>query len=207
MLGLIGRKVGMTQVFDEMGELTPVTVIRFDENVVVGTRTEEKDGYTACVLASVEKKANRIKKPVAGQFPKGVTPKKYIREFRNFDGEYAVGGKMGVEIFENMELVDVIGTTKGKGYQGVMKRHGFGGGRKTHGSKFHRANGSTGMAAYPAKVIKGTKMAGRMGADKKTVQNLQVVRVDADRKVLLVKGAIPGTVDSVVIVREATKSL
>ena len=113
---------------------------------------------------------------------------------------------MGVEIFEDMELVDVIGTTKGKGYQGVMKRHGFGGGRKTHGSKFHRENGSTGMAAWPSKVIKGTKMAGRMGFDKKTVQNLKVVRVDADRQVLLVKGAVPGTVDSMVIVREATKS-
>ena len=206
MLGLIGRKVGMTQVFDEKGVLTPVTVIKFDENVVVSEKTEDKDGYTACVLASVDKKASRVTKPVTGQFPEGVTPKKYIREFRNFDGEYAVGQKMGIEIFEDMELVDVIGTTKGKGYQGVMKRHGFGGGRKTHGSKFHRANGSTGMAAYPSKVIKGTKMAGRMGADKKTVQNLKVVRVDADRKVLLVRGAVPGTVDSMVIVREATKS-
>jgi large subunit ribosomal protein L3 len=206
MLGLIGRKVGMTQVFDEKGVLTPVTVIKFDENVVVSERTEEKEGYTACVLASVDKKANRVTKPVAGQYPDGVAPKKYIREFRDFEGEYTVGQKMGVEIFEDMELVDVIGTTKGKGYQGVMKRHNFGGGRKTHGSKFHRANGSTGMAAYPSKVIKGTKMAGRMGADKKTVQNLQVVRVDADRQVLLVKGAVPGTVDSMVIVREATKT-
>lgn len=206
MLGLIGRKVGMTQVFDDRGVLTPVTVIKFDENVVVSERTEEKDGYTACVLASVDKKAKGVTKPVAGQFPEGVAPKKYIREFRDFEGEYTVGQKMGVEIFEDMELVDVIGTTKGKGYQGVMKRHGFGGGRKTHGSKFHRANGSTGMAAYPSKVIKGTKMAGRMGADKKTVQNLKVVSVDAERQVLLVKGAVPGTVDSMVIVREATKN-
>lgn len=206
MLGLIGRKVGMTQVFDEKGKLTPVTVIKFDENVVVSERTEEKEGYTACVLASVDKKASRVTKPVAGQYPEGVNPKRYIREFRDFEGEYTVGQKMGVEIFEDMELVDVIGTTKGKGYQGVMKRHGFGGGRKTHGSKFHRENGSTGMAAWPSKVIKGTKMAGRMGFDKKTVQNLKVVRVDADRQVLLVKGAVPGTVDSMVIVREATKS-
>lgn len=206
MLGLIGRKVGMTQVFDEKGKLTPVTVIKFDENVVVSERTEEKEGYTACVLASVDKKASRVTKPVAGQFPEGVNPKRYIREFRDFEGEYTVGQKMGVEIFEDMDLVDVIGTTKGKGYQGVMKRHGFGGGRKTHGSKFHRENGSTGMAAWPSKVIKGTKMAGRMGFDKKTVQNLKVVRVDADRQVLLVKGAVPGTVDSMVIVREATKS-
>ena len=206
MLGLIGRKVGMTQVFDEKGKLTPVTVIKFDENVVVSERTEEKEGYTACVLASVDKKASRVTKPVAGQFPEGVNPKSYFREFRDFEGEYTVGQKMGVEIFEDMDLVDVIGTTKGKGYQGVMKRHGFGGGRKTHGSKFHRENGSTGMAAWPSKVIKGTKMAGRMGFDKKTVQNLKVVRVDADRQVLLVKGAVPGTVDSMVIVREATKS-
>ncbi len=133
MLGLIGRKVGMTQVFDEKGKLTPVTVIKFDENVVVSERTEEKEGYTACVLASVDKKASRVTKPVAGQFPEGVNPKRYIREFRDFEGEYTVGQKMGVEIFEDMDLVDVIGTTKGKGYQGVMKRHGFGGGRKTNG--------------------------------------------------------------------------
>ena len=196
----------MTQIFDSTGDMIPVTAIKFDENIVVREKTEKEDGYAACVLASVEKKAKRVPKPVAGQFPKGVTPKKYIREFRDFDAEYAVGKKMGVEVFEDVELVDVIGTTKGKGYQGVMKRHGFGGGRKTHGSKFHRTNGSTGMAATPSKVIKGTKMAGRMGSGKKTVQNLKVVRVDVGRQVLLVRGAVPGTVDSMVIVREATKS-
>ena len=195
----------MTQVFDDRGVLTPVTVIKFDENVVIGERTEKKDGYDACVLSSVDKKEKRVTKPYAGQFPEGVPAKKYIREFRDVDGDYEVGTKIGIEYFEEIELVDVIGTTKGKGYQGVMKRHGFGGGRKTHGSKFHRANGSTGMAATPSRVIKGTKMAGRMGSDRKTVQNLQVVKVDTEKKVLLVKGAVPGTRDSMVIVREAIK--
>ncbi len=205
MLGLIGRKVGMTQVFDDRGVLTPVTVIKFDENVVIGGRTEEKDGYDACVLSSVDKNGNRVTKPYAGQFPEGVPAKKYIREFRDVDAEYEVGSKLGVEYFEEIELVDVIGTSKGKGFQGVMKRHGFGGGRKTHGSKFHRANGSTGMAATPSRVIKGTKMPGRMGTDRKTVQNLRVMMVDTDKQVLLVKGAVPGTRDSMVIVREAVK--
>jgi len=205
MLGLIGSKVGMTQVFDDKGVLTPVTVIKFDENVVIGERTEEKNGYEACVLCSVDKKASRVTKPYAGQFPEGVPAKKYVREFRNVDAEYEVGSKIGVEYFEEIDMVDVIGTSKGKGYQGVMKRHGFGGGRKTHGSKFHRENGSTGMAATPSRVIKGTKMPGRMGSDRKTVQNLKVVKVDIDRQVLLVRGAVPGTRDSMVVVREAVK--
>jgi len=196
----------MTQVFDDKGVLTPVTVIKFDENVVVGERTDEKNGYEAYVLGSVDKKASRVTKPYAGQFPEGVPAKKYVREFRDVDAEYEVGAKIGVEYFEEIDMVDVIGTSKGKGYQGVMKRHGFGGGRKTHGSKFHRENGSTGMAATPSRVIKGTKMPGRMGSDRKTIQNLKVVKVDVERQVLLVKGAVPGTRDSMVVVREAVKA-
>ena len=205
MLGLIGKKVGMTQVYDDEGVMTPVTVIKFEDNVVVGKRSVEKDGYEACVLGTVDKKAKKVTKPYSGQFPEGIEPKQFLYEMRDFEEETEVGAKYGVELFEKLRFVDVIGTTKGKGYQGVMKRHGFGGGRKTHGSKFHRANGSTGMAAYPSRVIKGTKMAGRMGGERKTVQNLQIVRVDAEKQIILVKGAVPGTRDSVVLVRRAKK--
>ena len=205
MLGLIGKKVGMTQVYDEQGEMTPVTVIKFEDNVVVGKRSVEKDGYEACVIGTVDKKAKKVKKPYGGQFPEGIEPKQFLYEMRDFEAESEIGNKYGVELFEELKFVDIIGTTKGKGYQGVMKRHGFGGGRKTHGSKFHRANGSTGMAAYPSRVIKGTKMPGRMGGERKTVQNLKIVRVDAEKQIILVKGAVPGTRDSVVLVRRAKK--
>jgi len=205
MLSLIGKKVGMTQVFDEFGVLTPVTVVKVEENVVIANKSIEKDGYTAVVLGSIDKKEKNTTKPVAGQFKEGITPKRKVVEVRDFDKECAVGDVLGVELIEGVEFVDVIGTSKGKGFQGVMKRHNFGGGRSTHGSKFHRANGSTGMAAYPSKVIKGTKMAGRMGGERKTVQNLQVVKIDTERQVLLIKGAVPGTKDSFVIVRKAKK--
>lgn len=205
MIGLIGKKVGMTQVFDEDGVLTPVTVIKVDSNVVVAERTEEKDGYKAVLLGAVDARAKSVNKPYAGQFKEGVDPKKYVLEMRDFEKECAVGDSFGVDLLDGIAFVDVIGSTKGRGYQGVMKRHGFGGGRSTHGSKFHRANGSTGMAAYPSKVIKGTKMAGRMGGDRRTVQNLRVVKVDADKQVVLVKGAIPGARDSFVVVRKAKK--
>ena len=205
MLGLIGKKVGMTQVFDESGVLTPVTVISFEENVIVGERTQEKNGYSAHIVGSVAMKQNRVKKPYAGQFADGISPKKQLMEFRDSDLTYAVGESYGVEIFEDIQYVDVMGTSKGKGYQGVMRRHGFGGGRKTHGSKFHRGLGGTGMAAWPAKVMKGTKMPGRMGGVQSTVQNLEVVKVDAEKQVLLVKGAVPGTRNSIVVVRDAKK--
>ena len=206
MIGLIGKKMGMTQIFDEeRGVLIPVTVIGIEDNVVIGQRTEEKDGYSAVVVGSVDKKKNRVKKPEAGMYPENVAPKKLVKEFRGFGKEVAVGDVMSVEMLDGMRYVDVIGTSKGKGYQGVMKRHGFGGGRKTHGSKFHRANGSTGNAATPSKVQKGRKMAGRMGHDRITAQNLRVVKVDAEKKVVLVKGAVPGPKGSVVVVRNAKK--
>ena len=205
MLGLIGKKVGMTQVYDEQGVMTPVTVIKFEDNVVVGKRDVEKDGYEACVMGTVDKKSKKVSKPYAGQFPEGIEPKQFLYEMRDFDVEAEIGQKYGVELLDALKFVDVIGTTKGKGYQGVMKRHGFSGGRATHGSKFHRANGSTGMAAYPSRVIKGTKMPGRMGGERKTVQNLKVVRIDAEKQIILVKGAIPGTRNSVVLVRRAKK--
>ncbi len=205
MLSLIGKKVGMTQVFDEFGVLTPVTVVKVEENVVIANKNIKRDGYAAVVLGSIDKKEKSVTKPVAGQFKEGVTPKRKVVEVRDFGKECSVGDAFGVELIEGVEYVDVIGTSKGKGFQGVMKRHNFGGGRKSHGSKFHRANGSTGMAAYPAKVIKGTKMAGRMGGERKTVQNLRVVKIDTERQVLLIQGAVPGTKDSFVIVRKAKK--
>ncbi len=205
MLGLIGRKVGMTQVFNETGTLTPVTVIKIDKNVIIGERKKEKEGYNACILGAVDKKESRVSKPYRGQFKKGIVPKKYIVEVRDFDKASTLGVELGVEIFENAHYVDVIGMSKGKGFQGVMKRHGFHGGRKTHGSKFHRTAGSTGMAAWPSRVLKGTKMAGRMGNERKTVQNLRLIKIDIDKQVLLVKGAVPGTSDSMIFVREAKK--
>lgn len=205
MIGLIGKKVGMTQVFDEDGTLTPVTVIEVEPNVVIDQRDVENHGYNAVVLGALEKKASRVTRPVAGQFKDGTTPKKHIVEIRDFGKECAVGDSLGLELFDDYRFVDVVGTSKGKGYQGVMKRHNFGGGRSTHGSKFHRANGSTGMAAWPSKVIKGTKMPGRMGGERSTVQNLRIVKIDQEKNVMLVKGAVPGSRDSVVIIRQAKK--
>ena len=204
MISLIGKKVGMTQVFNENGELVPVTVVKFESNVVVAQREAAKDGYDAVVMGTIETKESKVTKPVAGQF-KDVTPQKHVMEFRGFDKECAVGDSFGVELLDGISFVDVTGTSKGKGYQGVMKRHGFGGGRATHGSKFHREAGGTGMATYPGRVIKNTKMAGRMGSDKKTVQNLEIVKVDAEMQIALIKGAVPGKRGGLVVVRNAKK--
>ena len=203
MLGLIGKKVGMTQVFDENGRLTPVTVIKIEGNVVVAERTEDKNGYKAAVLGSGDMKASRATKPYAGQF--GGDPKKTLMEFRDYEKEVQVGEVLGVDLFKDVRFVDVTGTSKGKGYQGGMKRYGFGGGRKTHGSKFHRDLGGTAMSSTPSRTFKGKKMAGHMGFERVTVQNLRVVRVDENLQVLMVKGAIPGPAASVVVVKKAVK--
>lgn len=205
MLGLIGKKIGMTQVFDEKGVVSPVTIIQIEDNVVVSKRTPEKNGYSACVIGSRDKKKSRITKPYAGQFKEGIAPKQYLVEFRDFEKESNVGDVLGVELFNDFDFVDVIGTSKGKGFQGVMRRHGFDGGRKTHGSKFHREPGSTGNSSTPGKTHRGIKMPGHMGNERVTVQNLKVVKVDAEKKVLLVRGAVPGPRDGMVIVRRAVK--
>ena len=205
MLGLIGKKVGMTQVFDAQGRLTPVTVIRIEGNVVVADRTEEKNGYKAAVLGSFDKKMSRCTKPYAGQFEGICEPKQCLVEFRDYDKEVKIGEVLGVDIFKDIAFVDVTGTSKGKGYQGGMKRHGFSGGRATHGSKFHRDIGGTAMSSTPSRTFKGHHMAGRMGNERCTVQNLRVVRVDEEMQVLMVKGAIPGPAQSVVIVKKAIK--
>lgn len=206
MIGLIGRKLGMTQVFDAGGNLMPVTVLEIEPNVVVAERTVERDGYEAVVLGAMDAKASRLPKPVLGQFEKNkISPKKHMVEVRDFEGEYTVGGSLDLNVFDGVEYVDVMGRSKGKGYQGVMRRHNFSGGRKTHGSKFHRANGSTGMAATPSRTIKGTKMAGRMGGERRTVLNLRVVGIDPEKHTMLVQGAVPGTKDGYILVRRSVK--
>lgn len=205
MLSLIGKKMGMTQVFDEAGFVTPVTVIKIEENIVVAKRTLEKNGYEACVVGALPAKESKVSKPYAGQFPEGVAPTRILREQRNCEADCEVGGKLGVELLENCDFVDVVGSSKGKGFQGVMKRHGFAGGRATHGSKFHRGLGGTGMAATPSRVFKGTKMPGRMGGEKVTVQNLAVVSVDSEKQLILVKGAVPGPKNGTVFVQESLK--
>jgi large subunit ribosomal protein L3 len=189
---LIGRKVGMTQLFAEDGSLVPATVIEVDPNVVVGVRTADRDGYTAVVLGADELRAKRVTKPYGGQFASGMAPLRHLVEVRDFDGEPSVGDTIGVELFSGDTSVDVQGTSKGKGFQGVMKRHGFHGGRKSHGSKFHRAPGSIGQSASPSRVVKGKKMAGRMGGRSATVHNLRLVGIDAERRLLLVGGPCPG---------------
>ena len=163
MLGLIGKKVGMTQVFDAQGKLIPVTVIKVEDNVVIANRTDDKNGYSAAVVATGEIKKSQTTKPYAGQFKDVCEPKKVVMEMRDFDNEVSVGDKLGVDLFKEVTYVDVTGVSKGKGYQGGMKRYGFGGGRKTHGSKFHRDLGGTAMSSTPAHTFKGHKMAGHMG--------------------------------------------
>lgn len=205
MLGLIGKKVGMTQVFDAQGKLIPVTVIKVEDNVVIANRTDDKNGYSAAVVATGEIKKSQTTKPYAGQFKDVCEPKKVVMEMRDFDNEVNVGDKLGVDLFKEVAYVDVTGVSKGKGYQGGMKRYGFGGGRKTHGSKFHRDLGGTAMSSTPAHTFKGHKMAGHMGNERVTVQNLKLVAVDSEMQVLMVKGAIPGPTDSTVVVKKAVK--
>ena len=205
MLGLIGKKVGMTQVFDAQGKLIPVTVIKVEDNVVIANRTDDKNGYSAAVVATGEIKKSQKTKPYAGQFKDVCEPKKVVMEMRDFDNEVNVGDKLGVDLFKEVAYVDVTGVSKGKGYQGGMKRYGFGGGRKTHGSKFHRDLGGTAMSSTPAHTFKGHKMAGHMGNEQVTVQNLKLVAVDSEMQVLMVKGAIPGPTDSTVVIKKAVK--
>lgn len=205
MLGLIGKKVGMTQVFDAQGKLIPVTVIKVEDNVVIANRTDDKNGYSAAVVATGEIKKSQTTKPYAGQFKDVCEPKKVVMEMRDFDNEVNVGDKLGVDLFKEVAYVDVTGVSKGKGYQGGMKRYGFDGGRKTHGSKFHRDLGGTAMSTTPAHTFKGHKMAGHMGNEQVTVQNLKLVAVDSEMQVIMVKGAIPGPTDSTVVIKKAVK--
>lgn len=203
MLGLIGKKLGMSSVFDDSGNQTAVTVIEISPNTVVRQRTPERDGYAAVVLGSGKRRAVRVTKPYAGQFPEGLEPAAVLTEVRDFDREVKVGDKLGVEAFEGVHFVDVRGVSKGKGYQGVMRRFGFGGGRKSHGSLVHREPGSTGQAG--AKTFPGRKMPGRMGAERRTVQNLRLVKIDQEKGLLMVKGAVPGRTGGTLLVAAAKK--
>jgi large subunit ribosomal protein L3 len=204
MLALIGRKLGMTQLFNEEGMRIPLSVIQVEPNVVVRERTAEKNGYSAMVLGADALKKSRTRKPYAGQFPQGADPTRYLLEFKDFEKECKVGDKVGVEIFEGVLFVDVRGTTKGKGFQGVVRRHKFAGGPGAHGSKFHREMGSVGTGAF-RKIVKGSKMPGRMGDARLTVQNLRLFRVDKEKGLLLINGAVPGRRGGMVVVLKARK--
>ena len=205
MKGLIAKKVGITQVFDESGNLVPVTVIRIDPNTVIATRTKERNGYDAVVLGIDDVKESRVTKAYKNQFAENIAPKRTLKEFRDFEKEVKVGDQIGMELFDGTRFLDVTSTSKGKGFQGVMKRWGFHGGRASHGSKFHREAGGTGQSTTPGHTFKNIKMPGRMGSKKVTIQNLQVVKTDADLKVIMVRGAVPGNKDCTLIVKSAVK--
>lgn len=205
MIGLIAKKVGMTQVFDESGNLVPVTVIHVEPNTVVSKKDEETFGYEAVVLGLEDLKASRASKPYAGQFPEGIAPKRHLKEFRGFEREVSVGDQVGVEILEEIRYLDVTATSKGKGFQGVMKRWGFHGGRASHGSKFHREPGGTGMSTTPGHTFKNTKQPGRMGRERVTVQNLKIQKIDPELKVVMVRGSVPGHKDCTLIIKSAVK--
>ena len=211
--GIIGRKVGMTQIFDPDGTVHPATVIKAGPCVVVQAKTAQTDGYEAVQIGLVEDKPLKANKATAGHFKKaGVPPTRVRRELplkpaaAGADAA-AEGAKTGdvvnVSIFADGERVDVIGTSRGKGFQGVMKRHNFGGGAGSHGSMFHRAPGSIGASSYPSRVVKGMRMAGHLGADRVTVRNLKVLRVDTENNLLLLEGAVPGGPNAIVVIRKA----
>jgi large subunit ribosomal protein L3 len=205
MLGIIGKKVGMTSVYDENGKNIPCTVIEAGPCVVTQVRNAENDGYNACQLAFEDVSEKHTTKGQAGHFAKAnTTPKRKVVEFRDWEGEQATGDTVDVNIFEEGEFVDVVGTSKGKGFQGVVKRHGFSGvGDATHGQHNRlRAPGSIGACSTPARVFKGMRMAGRMGGQRVKMINLQIVKVLADKNVVLVKGAVPGTKGSYVIIEK-----
>ena len=206
--GILGTKLGMTQVFDENNRVVPVTVVKAGPNVVTQIRTEERDGYNAVQLAYGAIAPRKVNKPVRGQFEKaGVTPRRHLVELRIEDAsEYEVGQELTAEVFEDGAYVDVTGTSKGKGFAGTMKRHGFAGQGASHGTQaVHRRPGSIGGCATPGRVFKGTRMSGRMGSDRITTQNLSVHKVDAENGLLLSKGAIPGRKGGLVIVKTAVK--
>ncbi|GEN51080.1 MULTISPECIES: 50S ribosomal protein L3 [Alkalibacterium] len=206
--GILGKKVGMTQIFSESGELVPVTVVEVKPNVVLQVKTVETDGYNSVQLGIEDKREVLSNKPAQGHVKKANTaPKRFIREFRDAElGDVEVGNEVLVDTFAEGDIVDVTGTSKGKGFQGVIKRHGQSRGPETHGSRYHRRPGSMGMATHPARVFKGKKLAGRMGGDRVTVQNLEIVRVDTERNVLLIKGNVPGAKKSLVQIRTAEKA-
>ncbi len=209
-LGLVGRKIGMTRIFTDDGAAVPVTVLDMSNNRVCQVKTVATDGYDALQIAQGSRKASRVKKPAAGHYAKaGIEAARVLREFRvgvDVAGQYQPGAAITVEIFQPGQLVDVSGITQGKGFAGTIKRHNFGSQRASHGnSRSHNVPGSIGQAQDPGRIFPGKRMSGHMGAVKRTVQNLEVVRVDAERQLLLVKGAVPGAKGGEVVVRPAVK--
>ena len=207
MIGLLGRKVGMTQLFDGGGHQIPVTVLQVGPCVLTQLKTKEKDGYNAVQLGFGEKKEKRTLKPLLGHFKKaGVSPKRFIREIRTDELEgLQVGKELRVDQFEAGEYVDIEGLSIGKGFQGVVKRHHFRGGPKSHGSMFGRVAGSIGASSFPSRVVKGMRMPGQMGDARVTIQNLKVIKVDPENNLLVVRGSVPGTEDRCLVIRTALK--
>ena len=207
MKGILGKKLGMTQIFTEAGDVIPVTVVEAGPVVVTQIKTTEKEGYNAVQVGYGEVKEKSLNKPQKGHLAAANVLKKHLKEFRMDSVEgYTVGQEIKADIFAAGEKIDVTGTSKGKGFQGPIKRHGQSRGPESHGSRYHRRPGSMGACSFPGRVFKNKKLAGHMGSVKVTVQNLEVVRVDADKNLILVKGAIPGAKGSVVTLKEAVKS-
>ena len=207
MKGILGRKIGMTQIFTEEGIVVPVTVVEAGPNVVTQVKTVEKDGYNAIQVGFEDAKEKSLNKPQKGHLAAANVLKKHLKEFRvDAVEEFTVGQEIKADLFAAGEKIDVTGTSKGKGFQGPIKRHGQSRGPESHGSRYHRRPGSMGACSFPGRVFKNKKLAGHMGSVKVTVQNLEVVRVDADKNLILVKGAIPGAKGSVVTLKEAVKA-
>ena len=207
MKGILGRKIGMTQIFTEAGEVVPVTVVEAGPVVVTQVKTIENDGYTAIQVGFGDAKEKSLNKPQKGHLAAANVLKKHLKEFRvEAVDAYTVGQEIKADVFAAGEMIDVTGISKGKGFQGPIKRHGQSRGPESHGSRYHRRPGSMGACSYPGRVFKNKKLAGHMGSVKVTVQNLEVVRVDADKNFILVKGAIPGAKGSVVTIKEAVKA-
>ncbi|MBT3470397.1 MAG: 50S ribosomal protein L3 [Opitutae bacterium] len=204
---LIGKKIGMTQVYDDENNVQVVTVVEVGPCPVVQVKTKERDGYNAVQIGYGEQKEHRVPKPVLGHLKKaGVAPVSTLQEFRTeTPSDYEPGQILTVEKFKEIEKVDVIGTTKGRGFQGVVRRYNYAGGPASHGSMFHRRGGSYGMCQWPGRIIKNTKMPGHMGAVRRTAQNLKIVRVDSERNILLVEGSFPGAKGGIVTIRPAIK--
>lgn len=209
MKKILGRKIGMTQIFDEDGVVTPVTVVEAGPVKVIQKKSLEKDGYNSIQVGYLDVKENKVNKPLKGHFDKAQSEyKKYLREIRvDNPDEYEIGQEIKADIFQSGDKIDVTGISKGKGTQGPIKRHGYGRGPQTHGSKYHRAAGAMAAAAYPGRVFKGKKLAGHMGNKKVTVQNIEVVKVDAERNLLLVKGAVPGPKGGLLTIKESVKAV
>ena len=207
MKGILGKKLGMTQIFTEEGIVVPVTVVEAGPNVVTQVKTVEKDGYNAIQVGFEDAKEKSLNKPQKGHLAAANVLKKHLKEFRvDAVEEFTVGQEIKADLFAAGEKIDVTGTSKGKGFQGPIKRHGQSRGPESHGSRYHRRPGSMGACSFPGRVFKNKKLAGHMGSVKVTVQNLEVVRVDADKNFILVKGAIPGAKGSVVTIKEAVKA-